>query len=73
MKRLLILFIAMGFLVALPLAHSLQAKPTEIKEKLYRPQICHMGSVITVSVRAVPGHEKHGDYRMDLDDGATCP
>jgi hypothetical protein len=44
MKRLLVMLIAVGFLVALPQAHSLQAKPSDEQTKPIKVAICHVNS-----------------------------
>jgi hypothetical protein len=71
MKRLIVVLVILVFIAAIPLSHSLRAKP------MSKYMICHItgedegiltGHIIIVSGNAVPAHYAHGDHDPACDE-----
>ena len=65
MKKLLTLFAALAFLLAISFSHQIFAKGHVPSHK---EQVCHNGEVITVSQNALDAHIAHGNCPVPKDD-----
>lgn len=65
MKRLMLSFAAVGFLVAIPASNAVWGKG---HVPIGKVQVCHNGSVNTVDDNALPAHLGHGDCQLPVCD-----
>ena len=61
MKGLLVSIAVAGSLAAIPVSNALWGKA---HVPLNKVQVCHKGTVRTVSKNALGGHERHGDCQL---------
>lgn len=68
MKRLIISFTVLAFLIGIPASHYVLGKG---HVPLHKVQVCHKGETITVSADALKGHLDHGDCQLPACDFAN--